>query len=169
MTRNALPREFDVARILADYEQRISVLERALTSQIFEQSATLSAASGWSISPNMFVVIGGRLAFADLNVTRTGGAISVPATGNITNTAVAQIDDPRWYARSANGLVMATTTADGKRIRVPHRGDHPGRGGPELDDQQRYELPILGYVDRGGVAPRPVTGRLQHAQINRLR
>lgn len=110
MTRNALPREFDVARILADYEQRISVLERALTSQIFEQSATLSAAAGWSISPNMFVVIGGRLAFADLSVTRTGGTINVPATGNIANTPVAQIDDSRWYARSANGLVMATTT-----------------------------------------------------------
>lgn len=109
MTRNALPREFDVARILADYEERISFLERARTEAPFEHTGTLTSAAGWSISLNSFV-ISGSTAVADFHATRTGGNISVPSDGNIPNTTVATIDDSRWWGRSLGGQIQTTST-----------------------------------------------------------
>lgn len=109
MTRNALPREFDVARILANYEERISFLERARTEPPFEHTGTLTAAAGWNISLNSFV-ISGSIAVADFHGTRTGANITVPSDGNITNTVLATIDDSRWWGRSVGGQVQSTTT-----------------------------------------------------------
>jgi hypothetical protein len=45
-----------------------------------------------------------------LSVTRTGSAISVPATGNITNTVVATLASD-WYASGVqSGMVLTNGT-----------------------------------------------------------
>jgi hypothetical protein len=72
-------------------------------------SGIITAASGWSIVSYSIRKLNG-IVNGVLSVTRTGSAISVPATGNITNTVVATLASD-WYASGVqSGMVLTNGT-----------------------------------------------------------
>lgn len=80
-----------------------------------EAVGAFTVAAGWSIASQSAVKIGGFLARVYINFTRTGGTITVPSDGDITNQTVATFrtgwvpypGDPSPLASSTGGQLAA--------------------------------------------------------------
>jgi hypothetical protein len=73
----------------------------------------ITAATGWSITAQSYRRLNGYVC-GTLNVTRTGAAISVPATGNIANTDLATL--PSGYYNTTVGSGQVIISGDGPLI-----------------------------------------------------
>lgn len=71
--------------------------------------------SGWSLNYQRGLIRGG-VAFVSIEFVRTGGTITVPATGDITNTAVFQLDAAWFPPSSPAGLLPGLTSSSVARV-----------------------------------------------------
>jgi hypothetical protein len=92
---------------IADVQASVPLIDSGVQTSVVD---IITAASGWSVtSANLRRI--GKIINIQFNVTRTGSAITVPASGNITNTVVGTVVEEwrPWVPHSQIGLCSGRT------------------------------------------------------------